>query len=121
MKQIWKPVEGYESFYLISSWGRVKSLRRKRNLAIRFHHRYAYTSAAVVLHKDSVGKETQVSRLVAQAFVPNPTNKPFVNHIDNDATNNRVENLEWVTREENVAHAVKHKRFAHCGRKKLIK
>lgn len=65
---------------------------------------YGYFGCRVYF-KDGTSKSQGVHRWVAQAFIPNPDNKPFVNHIDGNKQNNHVDNLEWVTNQENVTHA----------------
>lgn len=59
----------------------------------------------VNLYKDGKGSSKRIHRLVAEAFIPNPDNKPDVNHKDGNKHNNNVENLEWVTKSENMIHA----------------
>lgn len=111
--EIWKPVIGYEGLYEVSSLGRVKSLPRKttngRIMSFyidksRRHKQYGRPTLR--LTKNGKTKLHHICRLVAQAHIPNPENKPEVNHIDCNPENNRVNNLEWTTRKENHQHSV---------------
>ena len=96
--QIWKDIEGYKGHYQISNYGNVRSLKKDA-----FLRKCAYLKGykIISLWKNGIGKMFRVHRLVAAAFIPNPENKPCVDHIDGDRANNHADNLRWVTAKEN--------------------
>lgn len=99
---MWRQVDGFPD-YLISSEGVVKSYRRTKERIMKYKvNSDGYQ--AVKLCSDEKVSLISVHRLVAMAFIPNPENKPEVNHIDGDKKNNHVDNLEWCTRSENMVH-----------------
>ena len=111
----WKEIQGYEGLYEVSDKGRVKSLERivKYSNSDKTHTVKAKILKSckkenkyliVGLNKDGVRRNKYVHRLVAQAFILNPENKPTVNHIDCNPLNNNVENLEWATYKEQEEH-----------------
>ena len=101
MKEIWKNIDGFEGKYLVSNLGRIKSI--KRNLIKIQKITWAYKS--INLWKDAKCTCFRVHRLIAIAFIPNPKNKPQVNHKDGDKLNNNSKNLEWMTSSENTKHS----------------
>ncbi|WP_312364012.1 NUMOD4 motif-containing HNH endonuclease [Sphingobacterium sp.] len=98
----WKPCSGYEGFYEVSTFGNIRSIRKNKILKPT-KNKYGYCK--VSLTGDNSYKTVNVHRVIAQTFIPNPENKPQVNHKDGNKANNRVDNLEWSTREENMQHA----------------
>ena len=104
--EIWKDIRGYEGFYQISNYGRIKSFKRKNAIILR----PVVTPEGylrVGLKKDSASKSFYVHILVGTAFLPNPESKPEINHEDGCKFNNHVSNLKWVTGLENKRHSVK--------------
>lgn len=96
--ETWKDIAGYEGLYQVSDLGRVRSKSRHGSrggtLKLRvngngYHH--------VCLCKHGQMKDSLVHRLVAEAFIPNPSNFPAINHKDENPANNAVDNLEWCT------------------------
>lgn len=108
MQEEWKPIVGYEGLYEVSNFGQIKSLERitNNNIHISEHiqtQRIGETGYMYVgLCKEGVKANKRVHRIVAIAFVPNPENKPQVNHKDENKQNNNADNLEWVTGTENI-------------------
>jgi len=122
--EIWLPIVGFEGFYAISNFGRAMAVNRtikggKWGFEKRKEKLLAQSKAPkleykyVILAKEGKTKTMKIHRMVAMAFIPNPENKPNVNHKDLDKTNNHVDNLEWVTTHENRQHAVNN---GHCNK-----
>lgn len=124
----WKQIEGYEGLYEVSNYGRVKSLERfitdsvgrrrkiktkliKLVLSNRGYYMFTLNKVPVLVH-----------RVVANSFIPNPDNKPQVNHIDGNKQNNHISNLEWCTNSENQSHAINNElKYSILNKEDVIK
>ena len=99
----WRDIKGYEGLYQVSNRGKVRSLNYGNTGKIREISQRTNKGGYqdVTLHKNGKKKTLTVHRLAAIAFIPNPDNKPEVDHIDTNPSNNNVDNLRWVTSLEN--------------------
>lgn len=118
MKEEWKTAvyDGiiYEGLYKVSNLGRILSLNYRRTGKAEVMNPNEDTDGylRVKLSKNGENKTCYVHRLIAQTFIPNPENKPEVNHIDEDKTNNKVDNLEWKWHKDNINHGTHNERSA---------
>jgi hypothetical protein len=118
MEEIWKPVLGYEDYYEVSTYGNVRSVNRIiiNSNGIKFNYKSRKLKPAsnkdgylqVGLSKNCKTNSYCIHQLEAIAFIPNPENKPTVNHKDGIKINNYIDNLEWATKSEQTIHALKH-------------
>jgi len=95
---MWKDIKGFEN-YEVSTEGQVRNKTTGRILK-PYDNGRGYLEVSLSVNGKRAAKT--VHRLVAKSFIPNPENKPEVNHIDEDKTNNGVKNLEWMTSKENA-------------------
>jgi len=102
MEETLYPIKDYEGLYSVTKNGEIYAHKRNHFLRqILINTGYKQLD----LCKKNIRKKKKIHRLVAETLLPNPENKPFVNHINGIKTDNRLENLEWVTSKENNSHA----------------
>jgi len=121
-KEKWVPIIGYNGLYKISTFGRIKSLSRKRYTNRDINKKYRYKQKIsiekilkpikksigyyqITLTKESNQKILSIHRLVAKHFIDNNNNKPQINHKDGNGLNNNISNLEWCNASENGLHS----------------
>lgn len=113
--EVWRGVKEYPEKFEVSNKGRIRSLFKEVKNGIWHYHNakvlqcnissYGYTRTVLRIKGKNIGR--LIHRLVAEVFIKNPLNLPFINHKDCNKINNNVENLEWCTQIENVRHAFK--------------
>lgn len=114
--ELWQDVKNYKGLYQVSNYGNIKNV--KNNTLVKgWVNNYGY--AMVSLTKNKQRKTALRSRIIAQAFLPNPMKKEHVNHKDENKLNNHVDNLEWVTQQENNAWGTRNERIGLSNRKKV--
>ena len=118
-QEIWKDIPEMGGLYQVSNLGRVRNVKNGRTFTgcVDAH---GYCASSLNLGNDKY-RRIKVHRVVAEAFVPNPNNLPFVNHKDEDKTNNRADNLEWCNNLYNLRYGNAQKKMSeNSGRKVAV-
>jgi hypothetical protein len=116
MNEWFKPIEELRGFYLVSNLGNVFSNKTKKILKTCNTKGYRY----ITIYTHNGQKTFSVHRLVAKAFIENKCNKPYINHINENKSDNMVSNLEWCTHLENMNHGTRNARISMTAKKKPV-
>lgn len=100
--EIWIDIDEFDGLFKVSNNGRVKSVKTGKILS-QYHNSNGYWTVSVFFNKKTVPR--LVHRLIAKAFIPNPENKPQINHINSIRDDNTLANMEWCTNSENTKHS----------------
>ena len=119
--EVWKDIPDYEGKYKASNLGRIKSLNfngtgKEKIMKLRTGNRYYM----IALWKNGIRKDYLLHRIVAETFIPNPENKPFINHKDENCFNNSINNLMWCTHKENMNWGTRNERISKANKGKVI-
>jgi hypothetical protein len=109
MQEEWRDIDGYEGLYQVSNFGQIRNSKKGKFLTLYVSEGNANHKAYRTTLSNKKARKFFVHRLVAQAFILNPDNKPQVDHIDRDSLNNHVSNSRWVTPNENQINTEKFK------------
>lgn len=128
--EIWKDIIGHEGLYQVSNFSRIKALKKVSNMPRGGTQTYEEKILSncinsrgyyiIGLFKNRKRKIKMPHVLSAEAFIPNPENKPFVNHKDLNKLNCNISNLEWCTAKENSKHAYENGALTGCFKGKKV-
>ena len=114
MEEIWKKIKGFNN-YKVSNFGRLISIKTNKILKPTDNGR-GYLRFSL-LGDDNNNHTVYLHRIIAEAFIPNPDNKPCIDHINTNKQDNRIENIRWVTYKENTNNELTIERVRNSGKK----